>query len=355
MELLIWLGIILCLSQSAMLSGLNLAYFSLSMLQLELEAKTNSPDAARVMSLRKDANFLLVTILWGNVAVNVLLALLSGSVLAGVAAFLFSTVVITIVGEILPQAYFSRHALHVGARLSPLIRFYQVLLYPVAKPTALILDHWLGEDAIAYYRERDLRELIRLHMHSTETEIDRTEGKGAMNFLDLDDLPLHREGELLDPKSVLCLPFDENYPLFPPPGTSQAEQFKHQVLSSGKKWVVLTEKNSEAAAPRLVLNADKYLRNLLEQTPAPSPLRHCHRPILIRDSNTPLGHVITRLRVHPEHGEDDVIDQDIILLWTEEQQKIITGSDILGRLMRGIVQNRQIPGEPVSSPPIGDR
>ena len=89
-----WVGIFLCLSQSAMLSGLNLACFSVSRIQLEIEAAQNKEDAIKVLGLRRDANFLLTTILWGNVGVNTLLALLSGSVLGGIAAFLFSTVFI---------------------------------------------------------------------------------------------------------------------------------------------------------------------------------------------------------------------------------------------------------------------
>ena len=137
MTLLIWIGIGLCISQSAMFSGLNLAFFSVSRLRLEVEAAKNNRHASRVLALREDSNFLLTTILWGNVAVNVLLALLSGSVLTGVMAFLFSTVLITFVGEIMPQAYFSRHALSMASLLSPLLRFYQILLFPVAKSTAL--------------------------------------------------------------------------------------------------------------------------------------------------------------------------------------------------------------------------
>ncbi|MFC1893808.1 DUF21 domain-containing protein, partial [Chloroflexota bacterium] len=81
MGLLTWILIIICISQSAMFSGLNLAFFSVSKLRLELEVEKNNRDACRVSALRKDSNFLLVTILWGNVAVNVLLALLFGSVL----------------------------------------------------------------------------------------------------------------------------------------------------------------------------------------------------------------------------------------------------------------------------------
>ena len=65
-------------------------------------------DASVLLDLRKDLNLTLATVLWGNVTINVLLTLLSDSVLAGVGAFVFSTVVITLFGEIIPQAYSSR-------------------------------------------------------------------------------------------------------------------------------------------------------------------------------------------------------------------------------------------------------
>jgi len=96
--------------------------------------------AEKVLQLREDSHFLLVTILWGNVSVNVLLTMLSNSVLTEVLGFLFSTVVITMAGEILPQAYFSRHALRMAALLGPVLRFYQYRLYPVAKPSGMLLD-----------------------------------------------------------------------------------------------------------------------------------------------------------------------------------------------------------------------
>jgi metal transporter CNNM len=60
-----WIGILLCLSQSATFSGLNLASFRVSRLRLELEASQGDTDARKLLDLRKDANFLLVTILWG--------------------------------------------------------------------------------------------------------------------------------------------------------------------------------------------------------------------------------------------------------------------------------------------------
>ena len=158
---LTWIGIVFCISQSAIFSGLNLAMFSLSRLRLEIEVAAGNQNAAKVLTLRQDSHFLLTTILWGNVSINVLLALLSDSIMTGVGAFLFSTVVITIFGEIAPQAYFSRNALRVASVLAPVLKFYQILLYPVAKPIAMLLDKWLGTEGIQYFREHNLKELIR--------------------------------------------------------------------------------------------------------------------------------------------------------------------------------------------------
>ncbi len=329
-----WIGILLCLSQSATFSGLNLASFRVSRLRLELEASQGDTDARKLLDLRKDANFLLVTILWGNVAVNVLLALLSGSVMTGVIAFLFSTVVITIVGEIVPQAYFSHHAIRVAAALSPLIRAYQILLFPVAKPTAMVLDRWLGEEAIQYFEERDLRDLLRLHALADETEIGRMEGLGALNFLDLDDLPLEAEGEPVEPSAVLVLPFEGTRPVFPEIQPDPADPFLRQVNEADRDWVVLTD--SEGAA-RLVLDANGFLRDALFRPEEFNPYRHCHRPITAEDGTIPLGRLVPRFRADPVRTDDDILEEDILLLWGDER-RIVTGSDILGRLLRGVIR-----------------
>ena len=214
-ETLTWIGIVFCITQSAMFSGLNLAFFSLTRLRLEVEASAGNASAAKVLAIRSDPNLVLTTVLLGNVSINVLLTLLSDSVLAGVSAFLFSTVVITAFGEILPQAYFSRNALKVTSALSPVFRVYQVLLYPIARPAALLLDWALGPEGVVFFRERQLRHLIRKHIEASEAEIDRIEGLGAMNFLEIDDIPIVKEGEPLNPGSVIRVPFHDDAPRFP--------------------------------------------------------------------------------------------------------------------------------------------
>src|ERR1700721_28346 len=150
-----WLGVFACIIQSALCAGLNLAVFSLSLLRLQVEVDGGNKDAVKVTELRRNANQVLATIIWGNVTTNVLLTLLSGSVLTGVAAFFFSAFAITLLGEIIPQAYFSRNALQMTSRFLPFINFYRVVLYPLAKPTAMLLDWWLGEEGITYLKDDD--------------------------------------------------------------------------------------------------------------------------------------------------------------------------------------------------------
>jgi len=329
---LIWAGILFCISQSAMFSGLNLALLGISRLRLEVEASSGNAAAIKILALRQDFNFLLTTILWGNVAVNVLLTLLSKSVMAGLTAFFFSTFLITFAGEIAPQAYFSRYAMRMGSLLAPVLRLYQLLLYPVAKPSAIVLDWWLGKEGISYFRESDLHTVIRKHIEADESDVSRLEGIGAMNFLALDDVSVTQEGEQVDPDSIISLPTKDNMPIFPEFERHSRDPFLLKLDRSGKKWVILVD---EQERPIMVLNANSFLRNVSFGDKPINPYAYCHRPIIVTDKNTLLGKVLSKMEVHPESTVDDVIDNDLILIWSGDR-RVITGADILGRLLRGI-------------------
>ena len=333
---IIWIGVLFCLSQSAMFSGLNLAFFSLSRLQLEIASANGDQRAVRVLAMRSDASLLLATILWGNVGINVLLTLLVGSVLVGALAFVFSTVVITFGGEILPQAYFSRNALRMASLLGPVLRMYQILLLPVALPSARMLDALLGREEVTFFRENELRQLIQHHMDEPgAAEVDWVEGMGALNFLALDDVTVSEAGEPLDASSVLALPFRAagSTALKLPDLTAGVDDpFVQQVNRSGRKWVILTDPEGE---PRLAMDADGFVRDVLVRGADAVVAHHCHRPIIVLDPSMPLGRVIGRLQAGSVRDEDDVIDNDVVLLWGDAR-RIITGADILGRLLRGI-------------------
>ena len=337
MTWMIWVGIALCIVHSGMFSGLNLALFSLGRLDLEVEARTGSPAARKVLALRKDSNSLLVTILWGNVAINVLLALLSGSVMAGLAAFLFSTVVITIFGEIIPQAWFSRHALRVVSTLAPVIRFYQLLLYPVAKPTALVLDWWLGREAVRYMPERNIKQMLALQLQAPQSDISPVEGLGAINFLTLDDEPMAREGEVIDPQTILELPFQDDRPVFPEITADPQDPFLQKLNAASGKWMIVVD---EEDSPRLAFNTDAFLRAALFDGRSFDPIAQCHVPIIAKRGETRLDVALERLCAGRRKGEDSAIPHDLILLWGEER-RVITGADLLGRLLRGVGERRE--------------
>src|SRR6201996_1150947 len=200
-----WLGVFACIVQSALFAGLNLAVFSLSLLRLQVEADGGNKDAVKLLALRQNANQILATVIWGNVTTNVLLTLLSDSVLHGIAAFFFSAFAITMLGEIIPQAYFSRNALQMTSRFLPFLNFYRILLYPLAKPPSMLLDWWLGSEGVAYFKEQDIRSMLARHS-GAEGTIGKLEATGAQNFLDLDDISVCDEGEFVDIKSIISLP-----------------------------------------------------------------------------------------------------------------------------------------------------
>ncbi|MGJ8643426.1 MAG: DUF21 domain-containing protein [Luteolibacter sp.] len=321
-----WVGIFLCLAQSAMFSGLNLAFFSLGRLQLEAEAQQGCPKALRILLLRTRSNLLLCTILWGNVSVNVALALLSDSVMTGVVAFAFSTCGITFLGEILPQAYFSRHALKVGSMLAPVIRFYQFLLWPVAWPCAWFLDKWIGEEGPLFYDEEDFKMLLQRHITERGTDIGRTEGRGALNFLRLDDLKVGGEGMAVDEASIF------------PEADLTAPEAAEKFSKTEQKWGIFID---DAGNPTQVLNLNEYLRACFSPSGTLDPMEYCHPPIVVSDPNATLERPLSALVVESERHDDRVIDWEVILYWTAGSKRIITGPDLLGRLLHGIARRTE--------------
>ena len=164
---------------------------------------------------------------------------------------------------------------------------------------------------------------------------DRMEAIGAINFLTLDDLPVFSEGVPVDPSSVIQLPFHQGLPEFPRFSKLADDPFLQQLAASGRRWVVLIDQKEK---PRLVLDTDGLLRNILMQKEVDAQ-RFCHLPVVIRDRESPLGEAIIRLRLEPGPS-DHILDKDIILVWGEER-RLITGADILGRLLRGVLQRHE--------------
>ena len=67
--------------------------------------------------------------------------------------------------------------------------------------------------------------------------------------------------------------------------------------------------------PCFVLEANHFLRDALFDVVPVDPEAYLHRPLIVTDPNARLGDVIGKMRVEPESLEDDVIDNDLILVW----------------------------------------
>lgn len=159
-------GIIVLNILSALFSGLVLGLLSLDITDLEILKKCGTERerkyAAAIIPMRKHSNLLLCSLVLGNVIVNSFLQVLLDRVFPGIIGFISTTICITVIGEILPQAVCSRYGLAIGANTIWITWIVIILTGPVSYPLSLFLDCCLGEEiAFVYDRER-LQEYIRI-------------------------------------------------------------------------------------------------------------------------------------------------------------------------------------------------
>ncbi|XP_059056452.1 unextended protein-like [Achroia grisella] len=158
--------ILICLMFSALFSGLNLGLMSLDRTELKIISNTGTEQerkyARAIMPVRDHGNYLLCSILLGNVAVNSTFTILLDELTSGLFAVIFSTLAIVLLGEITPQAICSRHGLMVGAKSIMITKAVMALTAPMAFPVSKLLDYFLGEEIGSVYNRERLKELVKV-------------------------------------------------------------------------------------------------------------------------------------------------------------------------------------------------
>jgi metal transporter CNNM len=185
MNFISYIIVFVLVALSGIFSGLTIGMFSLNLASLERKIKLKNLHAKRVYQVRKNGNWLLCTLLLGNVAVNSTIAVFLGTIAPGVLAGTIATGLIVVFGEILPQAIFSRFALIIGSYTSWLVRIFMITLAPVAYPLAFLLDKMLGKELPTIWHKKEIEELIKSHEDSPLSNIDRDEERiilGALSF-----------------------------------------------------------------------------------------------------------------------------------------------------------------------------
>ena len=339
--------VLLCfaISQSAILSGLNIALFSLPVRELESMAKLGNVQAERVLRLRKDPSLLIATVLWGNMSMNSFISIVSGHTFAGVGSFIFAVGGTTICGEIIPQAWMVRNALRMGSFFMPVLKFYEAVFFVVAKPTAWTLDRCLGKEKVTAVSEALLVAQIRDAEGAEGSDLGKFEREVACQALITDEIPL--VAICNDPSMFSVIRCDcpgrdcskcQGFS-FPSPGDAQWNSFVENVDASGEHWVIFADVMNR---PLWVMDADGFVRaarrwNSNPDSSLPDPRNWCHRPVVIGES-TPLGDVAQFLRKRPKPNGVPEIPRDVFLVRTASGAiRIATGTDLLSVLLESVV------------------
>lgn len=165
----------LLLSLAAVCSGLNVAVLSLDLADLKRKAKLGDKHAKRILPLRNNVHLLLGSILFTNVAAASATSILLGDHLNGFVAALISTLLLVILGEVFPQALFSKNALLWSSRFSWLLKTMIVVTYVVSKPLQLLLDKLFPPRRGILQSRHELGLLINEHLLDARSELDDDE------------------------------------------------------------------------------------------------------------------------------------------------------------------------------------
>uniref|UniRef100_A0A8I3X115 Metal transporter n=1 Tax=Callithrix jacchus TaxID=9483 RepID=A0A8I3X115_CALJA len=166
----LWLHILLItvlLVLSGIFSGLNLGLMALDPMELRIVQNCGTEKerryARKIEPIRRKGNYLLCSLLLGNVLVNTSLTILLDNLIgSGLMAVASSTIGIVIFGEILPQALCSRHGLAVGANTIVLTKFFMLLTFPLSFPISKLLDFFLGQEIRTVYNREKLMEMLKV-------------------------------------------------------------------------------------------------------------------------------------------------------------------------------------------------
>ena len=182
--------ILILMVLSGLFSGLNLGLMALDPTTLKIVMRSGSKRQQRyakiIHRVRRYGNYLLCTLLLGNVLVNSTFTILLDNVIgSGIYAVIGSTLAIVIFGEIVPQAICSRYGLLIGAYTIWLTYIFMVLTFPLAFPISLILNLILGKEIGAVYNRQQLLELLKVTKEDADIN-DYELGilSGALKFKD---------------------------------------------------------------------------------------------------------------------------------------------------------------------------
>jgi metal transporter CNNM len=202
---------------NSILNGLNIGLMSLSVDELELLIKTSDSKkekkyAQSILPLRKKGNYLLCSILLSITLTGSVSVLVLDNIMEGFLAGIFSTIILCIIGEILPQALCSKFCLPIGYHTRKFTYFCIYLTTIASFPLSKIVDFALGKELPTKYSRDIMKELLKkLHgvpekqcqIISSVLDLKSKEVKDIMTVLD--NVYMVNINKKLDFETIACI------------------------------------------------------------------------------------------------------------------------------------------------------
>ncbi len=188
--------VLVLLFASAMISGSEIAFFSLSHRHLEEVKKRHKPKDKQILSLLERPNRLLATILIANNVINIAIIILSTLVFSALfptgmhpaLEFLLQVVAITFMillfAEVLPKVYASQHSMQFAQLMASPLIFLRKIFSPLSGllvKTTRIIDKRM-EKKRPKLSMNELSHALEITTDETTTEEDKNLLRGIVRF-----------------------------------------------------------------------------------------------------------------------------------------------------------------------------
>lgn len=221
------LALLLLLISSALISGTEVAFFSLSKTDLN-ELSSDGKEENIIVSLLQKPRQLLATILITNNFINILIVLLFASLAENLFSdfvytinfylfkipvrFLIEVILVTFLillfGEVLPKIYASRNALRFSKRMAKFINIFNIILTPFSLPliwlTKLIEKQFGNKNS--NFNVETLSQALELTSDGATTKDEQKILEGIVSFGNTETV------QIMKPRiDIFALSSDENY------------------------------------------------------------------------------------------------------------------------------------------------
>lgn len=332
------------------MAGLTIGFMGLDQTNLQVMVESGTEEekknATKVLALLdRGKHWVLVTFLLSNVIINETLPIILDDILSGGwQAIVASTALIVIFGEIIPQSICVRHGLAIGAKTTGVVLILMYMLYPIAYPTALLLDYFLGESHGTMYKKAGLKSLVALHQSGQSSDMDG---------LNSDEVTII--GSVLDlkskPVSSIMTPMKDVFILST--STILDKDLIHKILSAGYSRIPIysAEDSSNFIGMLLTKNLITYdpedalpvnqlpLSTLPETRPDTSCLDilnffqegKSHMALIIEGNTNEILGVITLEDVIEELIGEEIIDETDVYIDVPNKVKVVRRHTIVNK------------------------